>query len=155
MIVGDKTKCLRWLIDAPDKEYKITEYHPKRSLNQNNYFYALQSQLASAIHTSNDELHELLLRRYSVPFPYEDGTVTITLRSDVPVTALPGHWIQVKTDGKWTAYMRIKGSHDMDSKEMSRLLDGLISECKEAGIETLTPEQLMRFKDYVPERTYA
>lgn len=149
MIVGDKIKCLKWLIDAPDKEYKITEYHPKRSRNQNNYFYALQGQLASAIRTSNDELHELLLRRYSVPFPYEDGTVTITLQSDIPVTALPGHWIQVKTDGKETDYMRIKGSHDMDSKEMSRLLDGLISECKEVGIETLPPHEIERLRGYI------
>jgi len=27
---------------------------------------------------------------------------------------------------------------------MSRLIDGLVSECKECGIETLTPEELER-----------
>ncbi|MBR3243047.1 MAG: hypothetical protein IKF90_10160 [Parasporobacterium sp.] len=149
MIVGDKTKCLRWLIDAPDKEYKITEYHPKRSLTANAYYWSLLGQLAEVLRTSNDELHGELLRRYSVPFPNGDGVVTVTLRSDVPVTALPGHWMEYKSNGEFTAYIRLKGSSDMDSKEFSRLVDGLVSECKEVGIETLPPHEIERLRGYI------
>jgi hypothetical protein len=34
----------------------------------------------------------------------------------------------------------------MDKEEFSCLLDGLISECKEVEIETLTPDQLLELK---------
>jgi len=36
----------------------------------------------------------------------------------------------------------------MDSKEMSNLIDGLVSECKEVGIETMTPQELKGLKGY-------
>jgi hypothetical protein len=37
----------------------------------------------------------------------------------------------------------------MDSKEFSMLLDGLIYECKEQGINTMTPAELLKLKGYV------
>ena len=40
--------------------------------------------------------------------------------------------------------MMLKGSSEYDTKEMSHLIDGLVSECKEMGIETLPPEELER-----------
>lgn len=33
------------------------------------------------------------------------------------------------------------------TKEMSRLIDGIVSECKDLGIETMTPEGLTRIKE--------
>jgi hypothetical protein len=33
-----------------------------------------------------------------------------------------------------------------DTKEMSVLIDGIVSEAKELGIETLTPDELERIK---------
>ena len=41
----------------------------------------------------------------------------------------------------------LKGSSDYDTREMSELIDGLVSECKECGIETATPEELQRMLD--------
>ena len=43
----------------------------------------------------------------------------------------------------------IKGSSEYDTKEMSSFIDGIISEAKGLGIETLPPEELERMmKDY-------
>lgn len=44
----------------------------------------------------------------------------------------------------YRTYMMLKGSSEYDTKEMSRLIDGLVSECKEMGIETMPPEELER-----------
>ena len=44
----------------------------------------------------------------------------------------------------YRTYMMLKGSSEYDTKEMSHLIDGLVSECKEMGIETLPPEELER-----------
>lgn len=150
---GTKREVLRWLIDAPDrnakgeeKQYEVKEWHEKRHLTQNAYYHVLKGQLAQVLHTSTDELHEILLRRYGVVI----GT-TITTKADVPVTMLPGHWMPWKGNGEWQSYIRIKGSSDMDTKEFSALLDGLISECHEVGISTMTPTELAKLKDYMPK----
>ena len=37
-------------------------------------------------------------------------------------------------------------SSAMDTKEFKELLDGLISECQEVGIETATPEEIARMR---------
>ena len=149
---GTKSEVLKWLIDAPDrnakgeaKKYEVKEWHEKRHLTQNAYYHVLKGQLASALHTSADELHEILLRRYGVVV----GTV-VSVKADVPVSMLPGHWMPYKGDGKWMSYIRIKGSSDMDTQEFSNLLDGLISECEEMGIPTMTPTELAKLKDYMP-----
>lgn len=38
----------------------------------------------------------------------------------------------------------LAGSSTYDTKEMSELINGLVAECKEQGIETLPPEELAR-----------
>lgn len=45
-------------------------------------------------------------------------------------------------DGKVIYVRRWKRSSEMDTKEFKRLLDGLISECKEVGIDVRTPEEI-------------
>ena len=49
----------------------------------------------------------------------------------------------------YRTYTVLAGSSTYDTKEMSELINGLVSECKEQGIETLTPDELARMmKDY-------
>lgn len=38
----------------------------------------------------------------------------------------------------------LAGSSTYDTKEMSELINGLVTECKEQGIETLPPDELAR-----------
>ena len=54
---------------------------------------------------------------------------------EVSVNGQAGHQLQV--------YF---GSSTFDTKEMSVFLDGIVSECKELGIETATPDELERMK---------
>ena len=42
----------------------------------------------------------------------------------------------------YRVYMQLKGSSEMNSKEFSDLINALVSECKEQGIETLTPDEI-------------
>jgi hypothetical protein len=42
----------------------------------------------------------------------------------------------------------LRGSSDYDSREMSILIDGTISDCQDVGIETMTPDELLRLKGY-------
>ena len=49
--------------------------------------------------------------------------------------------------------MMLRGSHDYDTREMSVLIDGLVSECKEVDIETIPPDELRRLMERY-ERTH-
>ena len=52
-------------------------------------------------------------------------------------------------DSKIDGYVNIRffwGSSEYDTANMSRLIDGIISECREQGIETMTPSELERLK---------
>lgn len=151
-MIGTKTAVLRWLIDAPDKEYEVKEYHKKRSLTANGYYQSLLDELKGVLGTSRDELHQQLLERYSEAATDEDGKhIVIGLRRDISPKSLPGHWLFYKDKGNTSYYIRLVGSSEMDSKQMSHLLDGLISECQEVGIPTLTSTQLARLRGYEPK----
>jgi hypothetical protein len=47
---------------------------------------------------------------------------------------------------EFTHYRIYKGSSEYDSREMAILIDGIVSEAKEMGIETLPPQELERLK---------
>ena len=152
-MIGQKAACIKWLVDAEDGEYEVKKHRNKRSLSANSYYWTLLTKLAGVLRTSNEELHEVMLRRYGAYELDGDGNIiTITVRSDID----PTRWAhcergRTSADGKWTAYRIIKGSSKYNTAEMSRLLDGLISECQECGIETMTPVQMQKLKDYVGE----
>ena len=50
---------------------------------------------------------------------------------EITVGGTTGHQLQV-----------YYGSSTFDTKEMSVFIDGIVSECHELGIETMTPEQI-------------
>lgn len=138
---------------ADDREYsiKITECHNKRSLTANGYYWSLLDQLAAVCRTSDDEMHLLMLQRYGTVLTDEHGQAVI-ISTQAEIEGLPsGIYYKYIGDGwvggkQFRHYKLIKGSRYYDTKEMARLIDGLVSECKEVGIETLTPEELARLR---------
>ena len=46
----------------------------------------------------------------------------------------------------FTHYRIFKGSSEYDTKEMSLLIDGIVQEAKNLGIETMTPAEVERLK---------
>ena len=144
-MIGSIKNCMVWLSMQPDGMYEVKPYHEKRSLNANSYFYVLQNKLAQVLKTSNDELHERLIKNYS--------TVTIiTVPDTYDIKGFIKYYdIYNKGEIKGNSviqYKVYKPSHEMNIKEFSRLLDGLISECKEMEIETKTPDQLLELEGY-------
>ena len=49
---------------------------------------------------------------------------------------------RIISNKEFTLYKIFKGSSEFNSKEMSIFIDGIIQECKNVGIETMTPEQV-------------
>ena len=144
-MIGNAKAIIQWLFDQQDtdKLYEIKEKKSKRSLTANAYYWVLLRQLAVILHTSNEELHFLMLQRYG------DFTVVSVLK-DIDVHPYFKYCKAIGTgiaDGKeFVHYAIYKRSSAMNSKEFSVLLEGLISECEAQGMPTLTKAEVERLK---------
>lgn len=130
----------------------ISEYRNSRTLTQNAYYWTLLNKLKNVLKTGEDELHITLLQRYGQDQKDENGnTVIFSLRSDISPVGILKYSKVIGTGEvngtEFTHYKALKGSSEMDTAEMNTLIDGLISECKEVGIETDTPSEIARLKD--------
>ena len=144
-MIGNAKAIIQWLFDQQDAEklYEIKEKKSKRSLTANAYYWSLLNQLASVMRTSSDEVHFMMLKRYGV-------CEVVSVRSDINVKGYFKYYKEIghgTVEGKDFCHYKIyKGSSEMDSKEFSVLLDGLISECEEQGIPVLTPDEVAKLK---------
>lgn len=137
-------------IIGKDYELIIQEKKHKRTLTANAYYQVLLDKLCRAVGTSREEMHEQLLIRYGTTAMINGSPVLFTLRADIN-PHLVSKYVEImkmkEVKGKMFAVYRVlKGSSEMDSKEFAHLLEGLISECQEVGIETMTPEEIARLK---------
>ena len=131
-----------------DKLYdiKINEHRNKRSLNANAYSWVLMEKLAKALHSDKDKIYIQMLQRY--------GVFTHMIVKPNVADRIVEEWRyaeklgNVKANGtEGVQLLCYFGSSNYDSKEMSRFIDGIVSECKELEIETMTPEQLDILKE--------
>ena len=58
-----------------------------------------------------------------------------------------GHWMHKRDNGKFVSYLMIKGSSQYNTEEMAHFIDGVVSECKELGIDTITPTEIKQMKE--------
>lgn len=124
---------------AEVKEYK------KRSLDANAYCWVLIGKIADVIRANKEDIYFEMLKRYG-----QGGVIKIpkkylelfkrTYKYYEKVNSYPD---EAKAE-YWHFWL---GSSGYNSYEMSVLIDGIISECKEMGIETMTPEELARIKE--------
>ena len=145
---GTAQQIIQWLFNQDkEKKFKIEEVKRKRSLDANAYCWVLCQKIAEVLKTSKNEVYEEMIQRYSTFAQEGDGYVTVTMLTKIPKKYLDGHWKEIKQHGTFTSYIRLKGSSEMDSKEMAHLIDGIISEAKELDIETLPPSELSKMKE--------
>lgn len=144
-MIGNAQAIINWLFQQGDNEkiYEIKEKKQRRSLTQNAYYWVLLHQLASAMRLSNDACHFLMLQRYGV---YE----VVSIQSGINLSGYFKYYEEIgkgTVNGKEFSHYKIyKRSSQMDSKEFSELLNGLVDECEEQGIVTLTPSEIANLK---------
>lgn len=144
-------------IREKDLRLTVKEWREKRTLDANGYYWVLLGRLAEVLKLSRPRAHNLLLRWYGVD-EVIDGQIAYIVLPNTPEAekkALESETYHLRPlsetrtgkDGRsFRTWVMLKGSRDMDTKEFSRLLDGLVAECQNAGIETDTPEQIERMK---------
>ena len=148
-----------YLQDIAGKDLRITvkQWREKRSLTANAYYWTLVGKIADALHISKPHCHNMMMRRYGQAELF-DEQIAYTMLPDTDKTQkimdemeeahfAPTSMTREGKDGvRFRAWKLLKPSHRFDTKEMSVLIDGIVSEAKELGIETATTEEIERMK---------
>lgn len=139
-MVGTAKELIVHLIRLPDnKKYEVKEYREKRSLNANNYYWELLTQLGNVLRMDKEDLHFQLLQKYG-------QSEMISVVADVDMKNYLKYYAEAGEsvlNGKIFKHYKVyKGSSEMDKKEMSILINGLVEECKAQDIETKTPAEI-------------
>ena len=137
---------------------RIVRWKEKRSLDSNAYYWQLLTKLAGKLKTSVPELHNIFLRRKGQPEIIDGQMIYLVIPdteeaekralSEETYHMKPTSEVHLGKDGKlYRTYYMLRGSHTYDTAEMSQLIEELVSECKEQGIETLPPEEVERMME--------
>lgn len=143
---------VKTLSDDADYELEIKQKREIRSLNANNYSWTLTDKLAeklivAGVKLSKEECHAEMIFRYGQVLLDENGErVIYSTSQEVNMPEFFPYAKQIgesELNGKvFKHYLIYRGSKTYDSKEFSIFLSGIIEECKDYGIETLTPQEL-------------
>ncbi len=144
---------LEWY-DAQDKN-KVFEiiarvFIRKRSRNANSYFHVLCNKIADKLETSMTEVKNRMISLYGQPVLIDGEHDFIIVRDDKPVEKFDELHLKATSQTKelngvlYRVYINMRGSHELNTKEMSALISGTISEAKEAG---LTDAEIVSRKD--------
>ena len=146
----DAVDAFMAVADKKPMQAEIKAVRQKRSLDANAYYWVLLGKLQRVLGLSSTEAHNMILDKYGVIFP--DQFVLLPedvdyLKQEIHYRPIPNKTVE-KNGKTWQAYWLVKPSHLYDTGEFSSLIDGLISECKECGIETLPKHELERLEGY-------
>ena len=141
----DKTavNVLQELTEVDILELTLKKYRKKRSLTANGAMWLLLDKLADKLETTKDELYLHFLEQY--------GTFTHMIIKPDAVEKFKQEWRATREIGEVTINGQVGvqlqcyfGSSTMNSKEFSRLLQGILNECESQGIEGLTDKEFQR-----------
>lgn len=131
------------LHDVEKLSIKIDKHREKRSLNANNYAWAIMTEMANLLRASKEEVYLNMLKRYG-------QSEIISVLSHIPI----GEYVKYceeagesTLNGKLFKHYKVyKGSSEFDTREMSIFLDGVVSEANEIGVQTMTPNEIAKLK---------
>lgn len=130
-----------------DKEIDVALkiHREKRSLDSNSYFHVLVGKIADVLGASKIEIKNKMIRDYGQYQYIDDVIPTYLVKPEFVESMLNNpaiHFTQVGYEGDRAKLAVMKGSHELDSKEMATLIAGVVEEAKALGIETKTPQEL-------------
>ena len=149
--VKNRAMARRFILEMqPRRVYdaEIKLHRDRRSLNANDYFWLLCGKLAAVLGVHKDDLYRELVRGIGdnyrmVEIAREDEGFYARLWRSHGLG-----WVCERAGeagGKVTLCCYY-GSSYYDTAQMSRLIDLVVQECREQGIETLPPDKLAALK---------
>lgn len=143
---GTIKKLIPYMLELDDtKIYEVKEYKEKRNLYQNAKYWKLLNELALTLKISVEELHFKMLKDYSQRYE-------ILVPKDTKLRGIEYYERKskvIRNNQEFIVYQVFTPSHELNTREFALLLQGLCDECKEQGIETLSPNELKRLEEMI------
>lgn len=140
----ESLKQIEEIKDAEKLKIEAKKYRKQRSLDANAYCWVLIGRLSEKLNVPNIDIYKKAIREIGV---YEVIPIK-TEAVDRYIEIWQGNglgWICEQFPSKLEGYTNVKayyGSSVYDTKEMSRLIDNIVTECKEQNIETLSQNEI-------------
>lgn len=135
-------------------DLRIEKKRKKRSLDANAYYFRLARECAAKMDIPLTELHNRNLAHIGIAWTDKDDKKHWVLQIDddfwikqEKVHFCPTDKTEDRNGSIYRWFYLLKPSHLFDSKEMSRLIDYVVQDAKELGIETMTPSEIERIKE--------
>lgn len=142
-------KSILKAFDGVDKEKEFTinikEYRKKRTLSQNAYLWVLLDEIGKKLRLNKEQVYKSYIKDY--------GIFEVLPIKNEAVDRFTNNWAKnglgwftqelgkSKLDG-YTNLIAYYGTSTYNTQELNRVLDAIIEECKELGIQTLTKEEI-------------
>lgn len=147
-IITSKDRPTEEINDLMDKELsvEIKPYRKRRSLDANSYCWVLCQKLSEKLNCTKEDIYKEAIRKAG----QFDFIAVTESAADQFLKAWQSKglgWYAEALESKIEGCKKIMvyyGSSVYDSKEMAHLIDYIVSECKELGIETMTPAEISR-----------
>lgn len=133
------------------KQYEVTvkEHKERRSLDANRYMWKILGDMAEALHTTKESLYKSYIKDVGI---YKDFILT-----EDEAKTFNSAWLSLGTgwfteqvdfaeDGETLVIRAYYGSSKYNTKQMSRLIDAVVSGAKDLGVETMPPSEIAMLK---------
>lgn len=159
---------IQWLLDHSNAviDVSLQLHKGKRSLNANAYFWVLVNEIAINQKISDKEVHDKFLSE-NIAYHYKDGAIdwkVADYESSAYGIVQDGEnyykdslrrVVLFKEDGTpyrnadgkpktSKIFWHIKGTHEMNTAEMSRIIDSVVYEARHLGIKTKEDKEIER-----------
>ena len=127
---------------------EIKPYRARRSLDANSYCWVLCQKLSEKLNCTKEDIYKEAIRKAG----QFDFIAVTDSAADQFLKAWQSKglgWYAEALESKIEGCKKIMvyyGSSVYDSKEMAHLIDYIVDECKEQGVETMTPTEINRMK---------
>jgi len=155
-VESDSRSLMDYYNENHDKQLTLKTHvtREKRSRDANAYYWAMLSKLASKLGNSNNRQHNLLLASYSEVETIDGKVIEVEIpESDSASEAVwessehhlrPTSQLIIRDEDVYRVHQMMMGSHTLNTKQFARLLDGLLSECREQGIPIISDQEYER-----------
>ena len=148
---NDATAFCAEMEDGKVYEADLKEHRKKRSLDANAYAWVLMGKLANKVGLPKEEVYREFVKDVG------DNYEILPIRNDAVDKWITNWqtkgigWVcdilgESKLDG-YTNVVTYYGSSTYDSLQMSKLINLIVDECKQQGIETMTSAELALLMD--------
>lgn len=149
-LINNQISSLEEIENVELLDIEAKKHRNKRSLDANAYCWVLLGKLAEKMNIKAEEIYKMEIKDIGVyeVLPIKNAAVEKFIEAWQKNGI--GWPYEVIGNSKIDGYTNVKayyGSSTYDSKQMCRLIDSIVEDCKLQGIPTDTPEQIARYKE--------